>query len=436
MNTEEQKIVEPNDTAFGIWDIRSYMPAIFLSQGFKKHFKNTGWSLVTRVASLIISFFVTIYMVRYLGPENYGQISYAVSFVGIFSIIATLGIDSILYRDLVSHPEKTGELMGTALGLKLMSGVFASLLTIISAFLISPRDISFYLILIISLTFIFNSFNIIVYEFQSRVQQKYPALISLFIVIGLNILKILVFYFDKGVYYLSFILLLESILYASMYVLFRKKIYGSFSGWYFKGETAFYILKSSWPLIITAVFSVIYTRIDQVMLKNMVNTSTVGIYDAAVRLSEVWNFIPGIIVSSLFPAIISAKKISARTYKRRLLALLGGLIGLSVAIAIPTSLFSNQIIKVLYGSQYAASSIVLSIYIWSGIWISMSLLLHYFLVNEDKPRVLFYTSLFAMVINIILNLLLIPIYGAVGAAWATFISYIFLSLPALYILRI
>lgn len=429
-------IIIQNKSSLDIQRIKPKAIVSHFNSGFKKYFISTGWSLISRVIGLFISFFVTIYMVRYLGPDNYGQLSYAVSFVSIFSIIATLGIDSILYRDIVSHPEKTGEYMGTALGLKLLAGIFACLLTIGSAFLLSPKDISLYLIIIISFTFIFNSFNIIVYEFQARVQQKYPALISLVIVIILNILKLLVFYFDKGVYYLSFILLLESMLYASLYIIYRIKIYGTFSNWHFKKETAIYILKSSWPLIITAVFSVIYTRIDQVMIKNMMDTSSVGIYDAAVRLSEAWNFIPGIIASSLFPAIINAKKISTQVYKRRLFALIGGLVCLALILAIPISIFSSHIIRLLYGVPYAASAPVLSIYIWSGIWFSMSLVLHYFLVNENMPGVLFFSSLIAMLANIALNLYLIPLYGINGAAWATFLSYIVISLPVIYILRL
>jgi O-antigen/teichoic acid export membrane protein len=425
-----------NMTRSNISAISARISSTLAHPGFRKYFASTGWSLMSRVLGLFISFFVTIYMVRYLGPENYGQLSYAVSFAGIFSIVATLGMDSIIYRDLVTHPERRGEFMGTALGLKLLAGVFASLLTILSALIFSPKDISLYLIIIIAFTYIFNSFNIIVYEFQARVQQKYPALISLAIVIILNTLKVLVFYFDKGVYYLSFILLLESILYAALYVTYRRKIYGAFSDWHFKKETARYILKSSWPLIITAVFSVIYTRIDQVMIKNMIDAGSVGIYDAAVRLSEAWNFIPGIIASSLFPAIINAKKISIRVYKRRLLGLIGGLVALALAVAVPTSLLSSFIVHLLYGSSYAASASVLSIYIWSGIWFSMNLVLQYFLINEHKPHILFYSSLLAMLINVGLNFYLIPIYGINGAAWATFISYIVLSLPAAYILRL
>lgn len=436
MNPDITSIITPKEIPSKGRGIRSRISSAIAHPGFRKYFASTGWSLISRVASLFISFFVTIYMVRYLGPENYGQLSYAVSFVGIFSIVATLGMDSIIYRDLVSHPERTGEFMGTALGLKLLAGVFASLLTIVSALLLSPKDISLYLIIIIAFTYIFNSFNIIVYEFQSRVQQKYPALISLAIVIVLNTLKILVFYFDKGVFYLSFILLLESMLYAALYVIYRRKIYGAFSDWHFKKETAYYILRSSWPLIITAVFSVIYTRIDQVMIKNMIDAGSVGIYDAAVRLSEAWNFIPGIIASSLFPAIVNAKKVSIKVYKKRLLGLIGGLMTLAVIVAIPTTLLSSFIVNVLYGSAYAASAPVLSIYIWSGIWFSMNLVLQYFFINEHKPQILFYSSLLAMLINVGLNLYLIPIYGVTGAAWATFVSYMGLSLPALYILKL
>lgn len=404
--------------------------------GFQRYFKNIGWSLGTKVVSLVMSFFVTVYMVRYLGPENYGQLSYAISFVGIFSILATLGIDTVLYRDLVKKPEQTNEYMGSALGLKLIAGVAATLLAMVGALIFSPKDISFYLILIISITYVFNSFNIIVYEFQAHVQQKYPSIISLVVTVTLNILKIAVFYFDKGIIYLSLILLLESMLYASLYVVYRRKKYGSLFEWKFKKTIALSMLKDSWPMLLTSVVMVLYTRIDQVMIKNMMDTESVGLYDAAVRLSEAWNFIPAIIASSLFPAIINAKKVSDSTYRKRLLGLMAGLSGLAAAVALSMSVLSETLIQLIYGPEYAASAPVLSIYIWSSAWTSISLVLHYFLVNENRRKVLFSSSLFAMILNIALNLYLIPAYGINGAAWATFFSYLVLALPTIYILKI
>ncbi|HEY1037142.1 MAG TPA: flippase [Candidatus Paceibacterota bacterium] len=425
--------MEPNTprTQLG-WRLKNFINGA----GFKKYSRSTGWSLGTRIISLVISFFVTLYMVRYLGPENYGQLSYAISFVGIFSILATLGIDTVLYRDLVKHPRQVNEYMGSALGLKLMAGVAATLLAIGGAIALSPKDISFYLIVIISLTYIFNSFNIIAYEFQSHVQQKYPSLIALATTVILNALKVAVFYFDKGIIYLSFILLLESLLYASLYIIFRQKKYGSILAWKFDRRIAVSILKDSWPLLLTSVFAVIYTRIDQVMIKNMLDSESVGLYDAAVRLAEVWNFIPGIIASSLFPAIVNAKRTSTATYKKRVLALSGSLIGLATVVAIPVSLLSGFIINLAYGPEYAASAGVLSIYTWASVCMASSLAMHYFLINENRKGVLFCSSLLAMVVNIALNLYMIPAYGINGAAVATLISYTLLSFPLYYVFKI
>lgn len=404
-------------------------------EGFRRYFKNTSWSLVTKFLSLIISFFVTIYMVRYLGPENYGQLSYAVSFVGIFSVFATLGIDTVLYRELVRFPDKVNEYMGSALGLKIVAGFIITVVTIISALIFSPNDVSLFLIIIISITYIFNSFNIIVYEFQANVQQKYPSIVSILIVLILSVLKILVFYFDRGIIYLSFILLLESLLYAGMYSWIRSRKYGSISNWKFDPSIAKRLTIESWPLMLTSLFAVIYTRIDQVMIKNMIDAKSVGFYDASVRLSEAWNFIPAIIVSSMFPAIVNGKKISVETYKKRLLGLIAAVSILALLVAIPVSFFAEQIIRIVYGSEYISSVPILSIYVWSTVWLGVSLVLQYFLINEGKKAVIFFSTVTAAMINIGLNLYLIPIMGIEGAAWSTFISYIVLSVPIFYILK-
>jgi O-antigen/teichoic acid export membrane protein len=374
-------------------------------------------------------------MVRYLGPENYGQLSYAVSFVGIFSVFATLGIDTVLYRELVRFPDKVNEYMGSALGLKIVAGFIITVVTIVSALMFSPKDVSLYLIIIISLTYIFNSFNIIVYEFQANVQQKYPSIVSILIVLILSVLKISVFYFDKGIIYLSFILLLESLLYAGMYSWIRSRKYGSISNWKFDPSIAKRLTIESWPLMLTSLFAVIYTRIDQVMIKNMIDAKSVGFYDASVRLSEAWNFIPAIIVSSMFPAIVNGKKVSVETYKKRLLGLMAAVSALALLVAIPVSFFSEQIIKMVYGSEYISSVPILSIYVWSTVWLGVSLVLQYFLINEGKKAVIFFSTVFAAIINIGLNLYLIPLMGIEGAAWSTFISYIVLSVPIFYILK-
>ena len=203
---------------------------------------------------------------------------------------------------------------------------------------------------------------------------------------------------------------------------FDINFFGKLSLWKFDKTTAKTILIDSWPFIFTGAFTVIYTRIDQVMLKNIIDATAVGIYDAAVRISELWYFIPAIIVSSLFPAIINARKHSTHEYKKRAIKLFFLLFGITMSIAILMSTFSKPIISFVFGSEFQDSAMVLKIYIWALVPTSMIILFNYILLAENKKVILFFSALLGMIVNIYLNYILIPKYGAPGAAVATLIS--------------
>ncbi|MEI6490425.1 MAG: flippase [bacterium] len=408
----------------------AYLKEKWAHTGFQRYFQNLGWMFFGRLASMVVSLIATIYIARNLGPSNYGELSYAVSFVSIFSFIAVLGIDQVLYRDLINFPDKRNQYMGSAFTLRIGASVIAVLLCGGFALWFSPKDISLFLIFLLSLGFIFNSFQIINYEFQANVQSKLPSLLSLYLAIILNILKILVVVFGKGVIYLAIVLLLESIFYAIGYLYYRTKLYGMISEWKFDKEIAIKILKDSWPLIFASAFALIYARIDQVMIKNMMDAESVGFYDAAVRLCEVWYFIPSIILSSLFPAIINAKNTSEHIYYARIRKLAILLIGLSVIIALPVSLLAGFIIKVVFGKAFMGAVLVLQIYIWSNVATSINSVVNLYLVAENFKKMLLFSTFAGMATNVALNIYLIPKYGTAGAAFATLISY---AIPCLSI---
>lgn len=405
-------------------------------QGVRRYSSNTSWSLFNRIITTIVSFAVTAYMVRYLGPANYGQLSYAISFVGIFGILSTLGIDSIVYRNLIEHKDKHAVYLGTALGIKLFAGVIAYIITVsIASFYVPQSDISHFLIWIIASTYIFNAWNIIVFEFQSHVNQKTLSIISLIVLLTLSALKLLVIAFDKGIIYFALIFALEAILYSLSYIIVRKKIYLPITSWRFDITVAWEMLKEAWPLLLASSFALIYTRIDQVMIKHLIDNSSVGIYDAAVRIAEAWLTIPNLIVVSLFPAILHAKKNSFASYKKRTLALALFMGGIGVVASIFVMIFGSWMIKILYGNAYLTGTPVLHIYTWASIWTSIGLVTYYYLLSERKTKVLFWSSCIAMIINVTLNFLWIPQYGIVGAAWATFFSYMAVALPLLTLVR-
>jgi len=391
--------------------------------GVQKHTKNMGWMFFSKISGMVVAFITTAYIARHLGPTNYGQLSYALSFTGLFGFLASLGIDQILYRDLIRYPEKRDVYMGTALVLRVASGIITVILCTMSAFIWSMNDVSLILIFLVSLTFIFSSFQLLGYEFQADAKSKFPSILAIIVVLILNALKIIVILSNQGVIYLAGILILEPILYGIGYWYLRTREYGSIKNWQFDKTIAISILKDSVPLIFASAFFAVYARIDQVMIKNMINTESVGLYDSAVRISEIWYFIPNIIVAALFPAIINAKKISNELYYKRAKKLFLLVISVSVLTALPTALLSKYLITIIFGAGFIGAYSVLQIYVWSNIGNALNLLIGAFLVTENMTKILSLATFCGMITNVILNLFLIPIYGMPGAAYASLISY-------------
>ncbi|MDB5259222.1 MAG: hypothetical protein JWO73_430 [Candidatus Taylorbacteria bacterium] len=392
--------------------------------GFQKHFQNIGWMFFARLGSMAISFVSTAYIARNLGAANYGQLSYATSFVGLFGFLASFGIEQILCRDLVRHPEKRNGYMGSAMTLRLAASSITTIVCIISAFIWSPKDVSFILICIVSLTFIFSSFQLLSYEFQAEAKSKGPSILSTLIVLILNILKIGVMFYGGGVIYLAGVLLLEPILYTIGILYLRTREYGTIRNWKFDKAIAKSIARDSFPLIFASAFFAIYARIDQVMIKNMLSSESVGLYDSAVRISELWYFIPNIIIGGLFPAIINAKKTSEELYYRRTKKLFILIAGISVLTALPTALFSNYLVIIIFGTGFIGAVGVLKIYVWSNIGAALNLMSQQLLITENMTKIILATTFLGMITNVGLNLVMIPKYGMAGAAYASLISYV------------
>jgi O-antigen/teichoic acid export membrane protein len=184
-------------------------------------------------------------------------------------------------------------------------------------------------------------------------------------------------------------------------------------------------LRDSWPLIFGSIAASIYMRIDQVMIKEMLDAEAVGQYAAAVRLSEAWYFIPVVISASLFPAIINAKKVSEKLYYERLQKLYDLMVWTALAIAIPMTFMSDWIVELLYGEKYYQAGSVLMIHIWAGVFVFLGVASGKWLLNENLQKIAFYRTFYGMLINISLNYLLIPKFGIIGAAISTTISYMF-----------
>jgi O-antigen/teichoic acid export membrane protein len=406
-----------------------------LSAGFKKYFINTSWLFFERIVGMVVTFFVGVYVARYLGPANFGLLSYAGSFVGLFMALATLGLDGIVVRELVKDEKGRDELLGTTFILKIIGSVL--LLGIITILVNFTKNDSFtnLLIFIIAIGTIFQSFNVINFYFQAKVLSKYTVYAQVFSAILCAVIKLLLIYFNMGLIYFAIVISLQSVIRASGLIVMYLRRKFSLSKWSLNLNLAKKLLKDSWPLMLSGIAISIYMKIDQVMIKNMLDAKAVGNYAVAVRLSEVWYFIPIAITNSLFPAIINAKKVSEQLYYERLQKLYNLLVWLAIGMSLLMTFSSNWVVKFLFGDQFVQSGIIVMIYVWAGIFVSAGVISSKFMLINNYTKLIFTFTLIGAVCNIILNYFFIINFGVFGAALSTTLTYMLINYIFLFFFK-
>jgi PST family polysaccharide transporter len=395
-----------------------------LSPNFRKVIANIFWLMADNVLRLGIGLVVGVWVARYLGPQQFGLLNYSVAFVGLFSVFAKLGLDSIAIRELVRNVASGNEILGTTFILKLVGGIISFLLAIATILLIRTDDPeSLWVTGIIALSLIFQIFDGINLWFQSQVQSKYVVYAKNGAYILANAIKILLIQAKAPLIFFAVITLGEVVFSALGLVIVYRLTGHLFKTWKFNFPLARDLLKESWPNILTGFSIAIYMRVDQLMLGSMIGDEAVGIYSVGVRLAEIWYFVPVAISSSVNPAIIRAKQEGEESYYRRIQKALNIVVVLGYALGIGTAFLAKPIITLLYGAKFIDASAVLSIYIWAGVFVSLGLIRAIWITTEGMFRFGSLTTFMGAGMNILLNFLLIPRYEGTGAAIATVISY-------------
>jgi len=388
-----------------------------------KYFKNTAWLLIEKSLRIIEAFFIGIWIARYLGPQDFGILSYSQSFVYIFAAFAALGLDQIVVKELVKNPEKRDEILGTTLGLRLLG--FVLMFTIIYTTLqLTESNASIQaIILIIATSILFQSFNGIDFHFQSKVLSKYVVFTNVIVVVTMGIAKIVLILNNASLMSFAYVFASETFLTALGFILAYTYNKFDITKWKFRLKVAKKLLKQSWFLILGSIAASLYMKIDQVMIKEIMDEKAVGIYSVAVRLSGIWLFVTVAITQSVFPALVETRKRDRQLFLDRLQLLYNLLVKISMVVSILYVIFADYFVVVLFGIEYADSVQVVVIYIWSIVFVFLSNGSWGFYLNENLEKFSSIRLIIGAIINIILNIYFIKIYGLLGAAYATIISY-------------
>lgn len=406
-----------------------YLPK-FISDKLKNHLDlqpiigNSAWLLIDKILRMGVGILIGAWVARYLGPENFGLLNYALSFTMIFGAIASVGIDGILIRELVKNPELKNNLLGSAFTLKIIGSFSAFSISLITVYLLqSEQPIIIFLVGISSATFIFQTVNVIDCYFQANLLSKNTVFSASAAFILISLTKVLLILSSAPLIMFAWANFGEIILTSGFLLLAYKLNHHKIKEWQFEINLTYKLFKESLPMILSALAVTLYMRLDVLMLKEMANESDVGLYAAATRISEILYVLPGILVASYSPTLIRAHKNSNREYLEKLNTLYFSLTWISIGFATLIFCYSDEIIKLLFGSRYIESGSILAIHLWSSIAVSLGIASSQYLLIENFLDVAFYRTLIGLFSNILLNLLLIPIMGAKGAAISTVISY-------------
>jgi O-antigen/teichoic acid export membrane protein len=385
---------------------------------------NTGWLFADRVFRAIVGLAVGIWMARYLGPEQFGLYNYSIAFVSLFSGLATLGLDSVVVRDLAREPLARDRLLGTAFFLKVGSAC-ATLLLVLTVIVIArpAQSLTHWLVAIIAAGMIFQSFDAVDFWFQSQLKSRQTvyAKISAFTLIA--VLKIVLLSVGASLVMFAWAGLAEVAIGAVGLVVMYRQSGLSLRKWRWCPDLAEQLLSDSWPLILSALAIYVQARIDQVMLGQMIGDVEVGEYSVAMRLIEAFAFVPMIIQSSVAPAITRAKARSEDAYWDALLNVYRIMFILFLAVATPVFLFSDKIVHTLFGDAYSESAFLLSLFSVRLFFTNFGVAKSLFITNENLFRYSLFTAVLGAIVNVALNYFLIPRFSSAGAIIATIVSF-------------
>jgi PST family polysaccharide transporter len=389
---------------------------------------NTAWLAADRLLGLALTGIVTVAVVRYLGAENFGRLSYAAAIVAMLAPLVQLGLDNIVVRDLVKEPDARPEILGTAFGLMLMCSALLAAALIGWAWTGGALDLQTRLMITtLASQYVFQSLSVIDFWFRSGLQSKYATWSSKTGLAANAILSLVLIRRRAGVELFAYAMLLEVAVTAALLFIWYRATAQSMTQWRFRSARAWTMLAAGVPLLIGSLAGSVYARIDLVLLRALTNERQTGLYAAAMRLTELWYFVPAAIVISVFPAMVRRQHDPAR-HARRMQALYDVMAAFGYAVAIPTALLAMPIMTLIFGAEFAGGAHLLAVHIWTLLLISIGMARSNWLVTEGLGKYYMWAGIGGAVINVAVDWMFIPRYGAIAAAWASVAAQAFVIL--------
>ena len=395
--------------------------------------KNASWIIISKIIQSILGLLISMFIARYLGPQNFGVLNYAASLVGFVTPLVFLGLNNVLVQEITKNPDKEGVIIGTSILLSIISALFCMLGIFIFTFVANAGETETIIVSsLYSLILIFQVLDLIQYWFQAKLLSKYASIISLVAYIVVSGYKVILLIFQKSIYWFSISSVMGYFIISISLTLLYFKLGGQRLS--FSKDVGKRLFSQSKYYILSGLMIAIFAQTDKIMIKLMINDTATGYYSAAVTVASIASFVYVAIIDSFRPVIFKYFDESKEKFELNIKRLYSIIIYISLAQSIVMTIFSGLIINILYGSSYSGAISSLRIICWYTTFSYLGSVRNIWILCMNLQKYLITINLSGALLNIILNIMLIPIIGIEGAAIASFATQFFANFVIGFIL--
>lgn len=388
----------------------------------KRVIANMSWLMGGKIVNMILSFFVSLATARYLGPSNFGSINYVAAYVSFFSSIASLGLSVIVIKEVSSGEEDDNKVIWTGILMRFLTAV-ASTIAVVAFFAIAKRNdpLLVPIAALESIAILASAFDTFMYWFQGKLLGKYVSIAGVIAYLAMSLYRLYLLANGADILWFAFATSVDTLVLALVLFIFYVKENG------FRPVISLplgkKLLKQSYHYLISGLIAILYSKIDQIMLGDMLDKASVGLYSAALTIASLWGMIPSAFIQSVSPILYKNAQTDRGMFLKRLKQSYAGIWFLNVCWSLAISLFSYWVVLLLYGAEYMGARKALIIVVWYSGISSLGSLTQVYLATENKNKYINYFALAGLVTDVVLNALLIPHFGITGAAVATLATY-------------
>ncbi len=384
---------------------------------------NSGWLMSERLVRLLLAVVVGAWVARHLGPVHYGEIAYGIAMVALWQAAANLGLDAIVVRDLARERQAAPEVLGTALRLRLCAAALGWCGAVATAYLLRPEPVSSLLIVaILAAAMLFLPSEIIDLLFQSQTRSRLTIAPKVVAYLLSALAKVAMILVNAPLWAFAAVLLAESLaLAAALAWTYRKEPLGE--RWRWQAGRARQMLRDAWPLMLAGLSTVVYMRIDQLVLLKLSSERELGLYSAVLPMSQVLHMVPMTVCASVLPRLAVLKNSDPARYTWRMQQLFSAMVWCGMLAAAVIALCAPLVVGLLLGPAFADAVPVLQWHAVTNIFVFLGVAQSVAIVSDRTTHIALVRTLFGAVVSLALNFALVPRWGAVGAAWSAIAAY-------------